>query len=406
MTAPVESLFSLLPPIAVDDATLTSTNVPEIAAATTYNPATAYALGQIAGVTAGTVQAVYESIQAVNTGHTPVSSPTWWRFVGNAAAEYAGGTTYAQDAVIGTTVGLVQTVYKSLQAGNIGHAQASSPTWWQLLSTVNATYDTTVTYALADIVTYVAADVHLQYKSTGAGNINNVLTDVAKWTLLGSTNARAMFDSTYGSQTTNYDNITFTITPAGLLNSLWFGNMDAANVHIVQPASGFDRTILLNEHDVLNWYDFYYKPLTRRSDAALVAELPPYPASPITITINNAGGTAKCGIFVQSIAYTLGYTQWEPTAGIVSYSGTATDGRGNTTFAPRAKVPKVNVEVRLFKGSEDAAFRIMTDCTDVPLVVVCSTTYRMLQAYGSLGTWALPVSNKGKNMTVEFKGLT
>lgn len=401
-----EALFSLLLPIPVVDATLTSTNVPEVAKAAEYAGGTTYALGQIAGTTTGTTQTVYESLQASNTGHTQASSPTYWRLVGSAAAEYNAGTSYALDAIIGTTVGLIQTVYKSLQAANIGHTQASSPTYWELIGTVNATYDKTVTYALSDIVTYVNTNVHSLYRSTGPANTGNALTDTAKWTYLGGTNARAMFDDVYGSQTTNNNTIKYTVTPTGLANSLWWGNLDASSILVEQPASGFSTTVALNEHDVLSWYDFWYKPLTRRSDAALVEELPPYPGAPYTITISNVGGVAKCGIFVQSVAETLGHTQWEALAGIVSYSGTTTDAFGNTKFNPRATVPKLNLEVRLFDNYQDAAYRIMTACSDTPLVIIGSTAYRMLQGYGSLGTWGIPISNKGKNMTVEFKGLT
>lgn len=405
MSDPTEARFSILLPIPVTDATLTSTNVPEVAAAAEYAGGTTYALGKIAGVTTGTVQAVYESLQAANTGHAPASNPTWWRFVGNAAAEYNAGTTYAADAVIGTTSGLTQTVYRSLQAGNVGHAQASSPTWWELVNTVPATFDLTVTYAQADYVQYINTDVHKLYKSATAGNVGQSLLDTSKWTDYGTTNSRAMFDSVFGSQTTNYNKIKFTITPDGLFNSAWLANLDAASVQIEQPSSGFDETVVLNNHDCLNWYDFYFKPVTRRSLASFVDMIPPMPASPVTVTINNAGGIAKCGVYVQSYSWFLGYTQWEPSAGIISYSGTTTDARGNTVFRSFAKVPKINFEVQPLKNYYDETFRMMTEATDTPLVIIASTAFDMMQGYGTLGTWSLPISKVGKKMSVEFKGL-
>lgn len=398
--------FILVLPIPVVDATLTSTNVPEVAAASEYAGGTSYALGKIVGTTVGTVQTVYESLQAANVGHTQSSSPTWWRPIGTAAAEYNAGTSYALDAIIGTTSGLFQYIYKSLQAANIGHTQASSPTYWELIGAVNATYDKTVTYAAADIVANISTNVHQLYKSTTGSNTGQALTDTTKWTFLGSTNARAMFDDIYGSQTVNQNTIVYTVTPGVLVNSLWWGNVDAASIRVQQSDSGFDVTTSLNSHDVLNWYDWYYLPLVRRGDLASIGNIPPYPSSTLTVTISNVGGIAKCGIAIMGVAQILGLTQWELIAGILSYSGTTTDGFGNTKFLPRAKAKKLNLEVRITPGYEDEAFRIMTACTDVPLLLVGTTRWQMAQAYGSLGSWALPLSNKGKNMTVEFKGLT
>lgn len=345
--------FTLLKPIPVVDSMLVSTNVPEATVAA-YNSGTTYATGNLVGVTSGTVQTVYKSLQNSNTNHTPASSPTWWAYVGVVYAAYSSGTTYA----------------------------------------------------LGDIVSSIGSNVHLLYKSAAASNLGNALTDTTKWSLLGSTNARAMFDDTYGSQTSNADTIEIVVTPGQLVNSLWFGNLDASQIRVQQSDSGFDTTYSMNAHNVLSWYDWYYQPLTRLAELASIGEIPPYPAATLTITISNVGGIAKCGIFVMGVAQVLGLTQWEVIAGIVSYSGTTTDGFGNTKFLPRAKVKKLNMDVRVTHNYEDEAFRIMTECTDVPLVLIGTTRWQMAQAYGSLGTWSLPLSNKGKPMSVEFKGLT
>ena len=53
--------------------------------------------------------------------------------VGQAAPTYAGGTTYAINAMV-TSPASSQLVYTSLQNGNIGNTPASSPTFWRLIS--------------------------------------------------------------------------------------------------------------------------------------------------------------------------------------------------------------------------------------------------------------------------------
>lgn len=321
-------------------------------------------------------------------------------------AAYNSGTTYGSGTQVGVTAGTVQTIYKSLQASNLNHTPSSSPTWWGYVGVTYLTYNTGTTYGAGDIVSSISADVHHLYKSTTAGNLNQPLADTTKWTLLGSTNARALFDDTYGSQTVNADEIVFQLTPGVLVNSLWFGNCDAGAIRVQQSDSGFDVTSNLNSHEVLNWYDWYYTPLRRMADLASIANIPPYPASTLTITISNTGGIAKCGIFVMGVAQVLGLTNWEIMASIVSYSGTTTDGFGNTKFLSRAKVKKLKLDVTITPGYHDEAFRIMTECSDTPLVLIGTTQWQMAQAYGSLGSWDLTLSLKGKPMSVEFKGLT
>ena len=74
-----EAEFRLLPPVAFTDAVVTSTNVPE-ATLTAYAGGTTYGLGDRVGEFAevdGAPQAIYESLQASNTGNTPASSPLW-----------------------------------------------------------------------------------------------------------------------------------------------------------------------------------------------------------------------------------------------------------------------------------------------------------------------------------------
>jgi hypothetical protein len=345
--------FTLLAPIAITDAILTSTNVAE------------------AVVTA-----------------------------------YAGGTTYALGNLVSVATGTRQDVYKSLQNSNTAHAPASSPTWWEFMSTVYTAYSAGTTYAAGDIVSNIGADVHKLYRSNGAANLGNALTNTTYWTDYGTTNARAMFDTTYGSQTSNADTIVIVLTPNQIINSLFFGNCDLASIRVQQSVSGYDVTTSLNAHLVNNWYDWYYIALTRISDLASIGNLPPYPASTLTITLSNIGGIAKCGLLAMGVARIIGLTQWEALAGMISYNGTTTDAFGNTAFLARSKVKKLNLDVRITPGGEDIAAALLMAYSDAPLVVVASTDYQIASIYCYLYSWNVPLSNKGKNAAIELRGLT
>jgi hypothetical protein len=317
---------------------------------------------------------------------------------------YAGGTTYALGDRAGTTVGTVQTVYESLQNANTGNTPASSPTWWKALGVVYAAYSNVATYAADDIVSSIGTDVHLLYRSLVAGNVGNALTDTTKWQPYGSTNARAMFDATYGSQTTNADTIVAVLAPGQIANTLFLGNLEAASATVTQSISGWTSTISLNSHPVLSWYDYWYEPLLRKTDCVFT-DIPPFSAASLTVTVDNTGATAACGLMKVGQSVTLGKTQWEMRGGVLSYSGTTTDTFGRTTFVRRTTAKKLNLEVSISPGFEDEAYRLLTLYTDTPTVFIGSSEYAMSMAYAYLGSWEVPVTNTGKTAPIELRGL-
>ncbi|NML61839.1 hypothetical protein HHL21_12285 [Massilia sp. RP-1-19] len=341
--------FRLIRPVAITDTTLTSCTVPEAIVAI-YVAGTTYAAGDIRGVATGTSQIVYQSLQAANLGHTPASSPTWWKVLGTVYAAYAGGTTYA----------------------------------------------------LNDIVSDLAA--HKLYKSLAGGNLGNALTDATKWLPLGSTTRWKMFDKAVNSQTTAPDTFSTVVTLGELANTLTLINVEAATVTVEQSVSGYSRTKSLVKHDVLNWYDFYYEEPIRSGDVVF-DDIPPYAASTLTVTADNTGGTAAIGCCFFGKSRTIGQTQWELTGGILSYSTTSTDTLGNTTMVKRANAKHLNFDVKIPDGFESEAFRLLTLYTDVEIVVIGSTDYSMTISYGFLDQWSVPISNSGKTAPISFRGL-
>lgn len=353
-----ESDFKIVRPVAITDAILTSTNVPETVAAT-----------------------------------------------------YAGGTTYTTGNRTGLApvYGDAQLIYESKTSGNIGNPlpvpPATSTTHWKYVGSVYPVYNSGSSCGIGGIVSSISTDVHSLYYSLVAANTGNPLTDITKWQPIGSTNARAMFDEVYGSQTEAPEAINTVVTAGVLTNTVFLGNLEATAVTITQSISGYAETRNLNSHPVLNWYDWYYEPLIRATDALFV-NIPPYAASNLTIEITNLGGTAKCGLCIIGQSVTLGKTQWELIGEIISYSGTTTDTFGNTTFLPRAKVKKLNLEVRIPAGFETEAHRLLTLYTDVPTVFIGSSLYGMTWDYGYLGNWSVPISITGRNAPIEIRGLT
>ncbi|NHZ94548.1 hypothetical protein [Massilia sp. CCM 8734] len=319
-------------------------------------------------------------------------------------AEYASGTAYALGAKIGVTAGTAQLVYQSLQAGNTGHAPASSPTWWKPLGTVYAPYSGGATYPMGAIVSNIGSDVHELYESQIAGNLGQPLAgNPTKWLRRSATNKWNMFDKAINSQTIAPNSVTVVIRP-GLVNTITLLNVEGAQATVSQTISGYSVTKSLVRHEVLSWYDFYYEEPIRSGDVVFDG-IPPYAAADITVTVDNAGLDAAIGGCFVGKSRTIGLTQWELTAGVLSYSTTTTDTFGNTTMVKRANAKRMNFDVLIPDGFESEAFRLLTEYTDVEMVFIASSDYSMTIAYGYLGQWEVPISISGRPAPIEVRGL-
>jgi len=124
-------------PIAISDSILTSTNVHETAPAI-YAAGTTYADGDFAYVVNGVKLDVYESRQDTNTGNAPASSSTWWTYRSFTYPEYAAGTTYAENDIV--IVAADHKQYLSLQAANTGNTPVGDVTdlWWSVPAATTA----------------------------------------------------------------------------------------------------------------------------------------------------------------------------------------------------------------------------------------------------------------------------
>lgn len=333
---------------------------------------------------------------------------------------YSAGTTYGSGTLVGEFAavdGQAQSIYQSLQAGNLGNTPASSPTWWRLLGVVYPAYSGAVTYGQGDTVSSISTNVHLIYESVVAGNIGNALTDATKWLYVGSlkvttgtpynsTNRWKMFDQSYASQTTNGGSIVLTLTPGVLMNAAAFLNLRGVSITVAQSISGYSVTKSLTSHPVNNWYDWYYEELIEE-DKALFTDIPPYTAAVLTVTITaSTGGTAACGVCVIGKMKQLGTTQWGMAASIDDYSRVVENAFGDLELRRGAYAERLELDVHVAAGSENEVVRRMKDHRSEPLICVGSTAYAHSILYGYFKSWKVPTELTGGIMPVEIKGLT
>lgn len=339
------------------------------------------------------------------------------------AATYAGGTTYAEGDQVGLAPvdGAAQLIYESLSAGNIGNPlpvpPATETAFWRYVASVYPVYSGAVTYALGDIVSSLGTGIHLIYESLTAGNAGNALTDVTKWAHVAaprvstgldynSTNRMRMFNESYGSQTECAEEIVIVLTPGTVVNTVALFNMSAYSVRVQQSVSGYDQTTILRANPASGWYDWYYGGNLHEEDEAVFVDIPPYPASTLTITISNPGGTAKCGVCVIGKKKLLGSTQWGMNKEVNDHSRVVDDGFGGVTLNKGKLVERLNLDVHLVSGSESEIVRTLKAHNSEPLAMIGSTQFGLSILYCYIFAWRVPCELTGGILPLELRGLT
>jgi hypothetical protein len=254
------------------------------------------------------------------------------------------------------------------------------------------------------------ADVatHGIYKSIHVGtNTNYDPTDAngaLYWELTGYTNAWKMFDPEYQTQTVFADTIEVEFTPTTGVNSVALLNVNAASATILQGTTGYTETKSLIRHGVLGWYDWFFESPVRVADVVF-SDIPPYIGETLTVTLDSTGSDAKCGIMVIGKQKILGATQWEANRSINDYSQAIESSTGVVSLTQGAYSKRLNMEFKVIPGFESEATRVLEEYRATPIVFVGSDEYAMTIIYGFLGSWAVPISNTGRNAFVEIKGL-
>ena len=310
----------VVPPLKITDALLTSSGVVEPAAPAAYNPATAYAAGDIVAVAADFT--IYESLEDANTGHTPKSSPTWWRILGPTETAYNAATAYA----------LGDTVY--------------------------------------------SADTHRCYESLQAGNTGNPLpvppeTQTAWWIDVGPTNKWAMFDLLRNTQTVCASPLTVTVTPGQRIDSVALLGLAATSVTVELTNGGattyYTRTEDLNAREIADWYDYFFEPFGWRPSVVLF-DLPPFSDGVLNVTIANSIGNAKCGALVVGSYQYIGAAQYNGESDALNFSTVDRDAYGTATLVRRRSIPKATISTIVNKGVVNAIRDLRTALNAEPAV--------------------------------------
>lgn len=158
------------------------------------------------------------------------------------------------------------------------------------------------------------ASVHTVYESLKDSNTGKppAIDDGTNWFVVGPTNLTAMLDLYRPSITWGTSPMTFTLTPGQVIRSLFFGNLFATQIDIVQkragvPIKSWSRELYTRE--VTSFTDYWYKPFTVQQEVQ-ISDLLLYADCTIEVTITRATGMAGIGEVVMGNPVYLGKTQY------------------------------------------------------------------------------------------------
>lgn len=289
--------------------------------------------------------------------------------VETAPAAYNAATTYAVGATasVAGAAGLL-TVYRSLQAVNLGQAPAASPAWWVNIGTTYQVYSTVPTYAIGDRV--INAVTHRVYQSLVNANTNQPLTDQTKWFDVAPTNRWAAFDNVVG---------TSTVAPVPLLMIFKLGPIDSLGLINItgdsftaamvdgttvvwKGTSDLTNDILIDEYD-----KYFFEDVVNVGDLA-VKDIPPYYDGILSFAL--AGATSvSAGVFVAGMGFDVGGTRFGARTGIISYSKKVTDSAGKTSLKKGANSKRMSLSVVIDNSKLDLVQRVLADLDGVATVV-------------------------------------
>ncbi len=272
-------------------------------------------------------------------------------------------------------------------------------------------WDVAESYSKDEFV--MVASEHRNYQSLIAGTDTNTgntpSANPDKWLDAGATNAWRMFDMQVGAdlQSFHEETIEASLALGEIVTAVCLFNIQgvSATVRMTLASSEvvYEKTIELPGLIASpSWYDFYFGK-RQQIKSALFLDLPPYPESTITIIVDNGDDVAMLGKAVIGRASNLGFTEYQSSAGIVSYSVKQVDTFGNSKIVPRRFVGTMDLKVVIDLGGEDYVMDQLTDARDICSVFIGHKDYSSLVILGFYNDFRILFSTAASsycNMTV------
>ncbi len=241
------------------------------------------------------------------------------------------------------------------------------------------------TYAADDVVRK-GYELYISGKDNNSGNDPETTSKGkgAPWVHRGKINCLRMFDEYIGSDTISASTDLVTTISNLKADQLALFNVFARLIRVeILDSSGNVRWIyekgISTGRKVVGWYDYFFRPFPPRPVIDHIISLPwmirGYGNEKVRLTLiaGNEGGVA-CGSCDFGIKTELGITQWDAKSGGMYFGMRKRDNWGRVFRRKGATAKLLKCELRVPKGSENYASRILSGLLDETVIFDLNNT--------------------------------
>ena len=218
------------------------------------------------------------------------------------------------------------------------------------------------------------AAIHRVFESLIASNTGNppAINDGTKWIDVGPTNRWSMVDLYRPSVTWGDSPLSFTLTPGRVVQSLFFGNLTAVQIDIVQkragvPIKSWSRDLMTRK--IQTYTEYFYKRFTPQRSVQ-INDVILYADATFEITLTRDTGKVGIGVIVQGDPVVLGKTQY----GAKRQNRNYTKFDRNTDGTPQSPIRRRNVptsaQTIMFKKEATGALLQFVEDANGQVVVI------------------------------------
>ena len=270
-------------------------------------------------------------------------------------------------------------------------------------------WDAATAYAVGDKVMYNHRNYEALVAHTGA-NPETDASDPPKWLDLGANNRWRMFDDKVGSLTEQPGSIAVELQPGAVINSVALFNLlgRSLSVTLTDSTEGvvYQRDLSLVDAGVGDWYEWFFAPIGRQSDAVLT-DLPAYGGASLSVTVENGTETAACGHLVMGRQADIGVALYGTSVGITDYSRKETDAFGNALVVGRAFSKRAEFDVAVDTPRVSSVQRLLAAIRSRPVVWIGAQGYESTVLFGYYRDFSISISGPSvSDATITVEGLT
>lgn len=206
------------------------------------------------------------------------------------------------------------------------------------------------------------------------------------WLDGGATNRYKCIDEKVGTQTTREDGIVIEVEASEFVNSVALLNVfaNSIKVQMIDPVEGvvFEREAFTYDAGVKNWWQYFFKPIRRRTDVVF-DDLPLYAGVTLRIELIVPEGTvARLGTLIIGSRFDLGCARYGSSVGIRTHSIKEFDEWGSVFISKRPWAKRVELDLLIDTDRVDEVINELAPLESEACVYIGHSRFTTTIAYG------------------------